>query len=316
LGKVPVNQILHGDCLEVLKTLPDDSVDLVFCSPPYEDARTYGIDFNLKEQDWVDWAFERFVECYRVSKGLIAWVVEGKTRNFQYSATPILLAADLYRADIRLRKPPIFHRYGICGSGGPDWLRNDYEFIVCASKGKLPWSDNTAMGHPPKWGPGGEMSYRLSDGSKVNQWGGTKKHSCPGRKKDGSRDHRIRPSHKMQTPSQHKRENGAKGHPGYEPPKLANPGNVIKCTVGGGAMGSKLAYDNEAAFPESLVEFFILSFCPPGGIVLDPFSGSGTTISVAIQNHRNYIGIDIRDSQVDLTNKRINEAGGKRKLFA
>jgi hypothetical protein len=62
--------------------------------------------------------------------------------------------ADLHRAGFNLRKPPIFNRVGIPGSGGPDWLRNDYEFIVCTTRtGKLPWADNTACGHPPKWAP-------------------------------------------------------------------------------------------------------------------------------------------------------------------
>lgn len=37
-----------GDCLDILRDMPSDSVDLVFCSPPYEAARTYGIDFNLR----------------------------------------------------------------------------------------------------------------------------------------------------------------------------------------------------------------------------------------------------------------------------
>lgn len=72
-------------------------------------------------------------------------------------------------------------------------------------------------------------------------------------------------------------------------------------------MGSSLAAANEAPFPESLAEFFIRSFCPPGGIVLDPFSGSGTTVAVALKNGREGIGVDIRQSQIDLTTRRIQE---------
>lgn len=73
-------------------------------------------------------------------------------------------------------------------------------------------------------------------------------------------------------------------------------------------MGSSLAHENEAPFPESLADFFIRSFCPPGGIVMDPFSGSGTTAAAAIKSGRNYIAMDIRESQVDLTNRRCEEA--------
>lgn len=55
---------LHcGDAIKIMSNMDTDSVDLVFGSPPYEDARTYGIDFNLKGQDWVDW----MVEVYKTS---------------------------------------------------------------------------------------------------------------------------------------------------------------------------------------------------------------------------------------------------------
>ena len=72
-------------------------------------------------------------------------------------------------------------------------------------------------------------------------------------------------------------------------------------------MGSKLAHENEAPFPEKLAEFFIRSFCPPGGKVLDPFVGSGTTPSVATALGREAISIDVRESQCDLTRRRLSE---------
>lgn len=318
--------ILLGDSLDLMKAMPDASVDLVFCSPPYEAARTYGIDFKLKGQDWVDWAVVRFVECVRICRGMVCWVVEGQTRKFRWSAAPVLFMADLHRAGVHLRKPPAFARVGIPGSGGPDWLRNDYEFIVCGSRGgKLPWSDNTAMGKPPKWGPGGEMSYRDSSGVRRNQWGGTAGATIAERKADGSRGKKQRPSHKFmsmtsrgsngerklaggrKTPSQTQRQNGEDGSQSYEMPTLANPGNVIKCNVGGGVMGSRLAHENEAPFPETLAEFFIRSFCPENGSVLDCFCGSGTTLAIAIRCGRKAIGMDVRQSQIDLSRRRIAE---------
>lgn len=270
-------ETIEGDCLEVMRGLADNSVDLVFCSPPYEAARTYGIGFKLRGEEWVEWAKPRFLECLRVSRGLVAWVVEGQTRDYRYSAAPLLLMADLHRAGVRLRKPPVFNRVGIPGSGGPDWLRNDYEFCVCASGGKLPWSDNTAMGKPPKWAPGGEPSHRTKSGRRVRR-------THPKRDADGT-----------------------KNVQGYNPPKIANPGNVISCLVGGGRIGSKLAHENEAPFPEYLAEFFIKSFCPVGGVVLDCFSGSGTTAAVAVKTGRRFLAIDCRAEMVDLTKRRVEE---------
>lgn len=270
--------LICGDCLEVMRGMLDDSVDLVFCSPPYEAARSYGIGFSLKGQAYVDWCVERYLECLRVSCGLVAWVIEGRTQKFRYSASPILLMADLHRRGVKLRKPPIYRRDGIPGSGGPDWLKNFYEFIVCASDGRLPWSDNTAMGHPPKFPPGGRPSHQSRDG-RVNR------PRLLERRPDGSRQIRE-----------------------YKPPEKANPGNIIDCGPGGGShMGSELAHENEAPFPLQLAEFFIRSFCRPGGIVLDPFSGSGTTGDAALRTGRNYIGIDVRESQIDLTRRRLAE---------
>ena len=90
--------------------------------------------------------------------------------------------------------------------------------------------------------------------------------------------------------------------------EIANPGNVLSLKVGGGLMGSKLAHENEAPFPESLPEFFIKSCCPPGGTVLDPFGGSGTTLAAAVLNGRIAHCIDIRESQADLMHRRYLEA--------
>lgn len=277
-------RIEQGDAARL--PLADKSVDLVFCSPPYEAARTYGIGFNLRGQAWVDWAVGCFMEHLRVSRGLVAWVVEGQTRQYRYSASPALLMADLHRRGVKLRKPPIYRRDGIPGSGGPDWLKNHYEFIVCAAHGRLPWSDNTAMGHPPKFPPGGKPSHHSRDG-RVNSLRPLE------RRPDGSRPLRL-----------------------YKPPVRANPGNIIDCGPGGGRhMGSTIAHANEACFPESLAEFFIRSFCPPDGTVCDPFAGSGTTLAVALKHGRKAIGFDIRESQVELSRRRCEEAiataGGK-----
>jgi hypothetical protein len=66
-----------------------------------------------------------------------------------------------------------------------------------------------------------------------------------------------------------------------------------------------LAHENEVPFPEALAEFFVRSFCPPGGLVLDCFSGSGTTGAVAVRHGRRFAGCDIRPSQVELSRRRI-----------
>lgn len=273
--------IFCGDCLKVMSGhMPSDSVDLVFGSPPYEDARTYGMDFGLKGQEWVDWMVKVYKESLRVCTGLVAFVVQGRTRRFKWSATPALLMAYLHRSGVNLRNPPIYYRSGIPGSGGPDWLRSDYEWIICATPpGRLVWSNNTACGHPPKYKLGGPLTHRKKDGARVRLTNGGMRLPNGKRRKHGYTLGKI---------------------------KVANPGNIIQCS--GGHLGCKIAHENEAPFPEKLAEFFIKSFCPPGGTVLDPFCGSGTVPAVAKQIGRHYIGIDIRPSQATLSLRRLAEA--------
>lgn len=294
-------KVEQADCIEFLNSLPADSADLVFGSPPYEKCRLYlenGEDLGIARdtEEWVAWMVEVSKVARRVCRGLVAWVVEGQTRGYRYSCSPFLLAADLHRAGFHLRKPPIYKRVGIPGSGGPDWLRNDYEPIICFTRGgKLPWSDNTACGHPPKWGPGGEMSYRRADGARKNAVPKMGSGEC----RNGSKRRKVMTKVRAGTHSQESTY--------YEPPDLANPGNIIDCIVGGGNMGSHLCSANEAPFPEKLADFFIRSFAPPGGLVVDPFSGSGTTGARAKYWNRNFHGCDLRQSQVELSRLRIAE---------
>lgn len=243
--------------------LAADSVDLVLCSPPYEAQRSYAeLDFSLTGQEWVDWAFVCFSECLRVSRGLVAWVVEGRTEDFAYSQTPQRLGVALQDAGFIVRKPPVYARQGIPGTGGPDWLRNDYEPIICASKcRKLPWADSTALGTKPKY--------------KSPRW-------ATNRGRDGERKS-VR----------------------YVDPDISNPGNIISGTVGHGHLGWVDAHENEAPFPEWLADFFVRSFCPPNGIVLDCFSGSGTTVAAALKAGRKGIGFDLRASQCWLGETRV-----------
>jgi hypothetical protein len=292
-------QVVQGDCLRWLATLPAGHADLVLFSPPYEDRRTYGIGFNLKGQDWVDWLVPRFQAALRVCRGLVACVVDGPTKDYKWSATPFLLGAALHRAGVCLREPPVYKRYGIPGSGGADWLRGDYEHVICATNGgPLPWSDNTALGHPPKAG---------DDGRCVNDRRGSERDRARG---NGSLGYatpeevaRLGP-HRARLEAG--RRPGRRRTQGYTDPDEVNPGNVIDCgVVGGFRMGDDLAHDNEAPFAERLVEFFVRSFCPPGGLVLDPMCGSGTTGAVAVRWGRRFRGCDIRPGQVELSRRRI-----------
>jgi len=82
-------------------------------------------------------------------------------------------------------------------------------------------------------------------------------------------------------------------------PKGKNPGDVWSLN---------LQPSNEkhiAMFPEKLISPMILSGCPKGGVVCDPFFGAGTTGVVAKKLSRNYIGIELNPKYIKLAERRL-----------
>jgi hypothetical protein len=310
----------------------DQTFDLTLTSPPYMDARTYGIGAQRGCVAWVEWMLKVVTECQRVTKGPVIIVAAGVTRDRNYWPGCEGLMWEWWKrgGDCQLYRPVFWHRVGIPGSGGKDWFRADVEYAMCFKRpGKLAWADPTACGHPPKWGPGGEMSHRTSGGKRVNQWGGVGSANGfgdrfkRGEKRVNQWGHSIdsgatvmdgefvrskgrRPSHVEADRTHTKRlADGTMETQGYNVPVLANPGNLVKTIVGGGTMGHPLAHENEAPYPEKLCERFIKSLCPPGGFVLDPFSGSGTTVDTAVKLGRRGVGCDIRENQCQLGTRRM-----------
>lgn len=316
-----------GDSLEIMRAMPDKCVDLICGSPPYEKARLYlenGENFGIarETEDWVKWMIEVFRESLRICKGLVAYVVgHGSNGASEWSGAPALLMADLLRSGISLRNPNVglYKRSGIPGSGGKDWYRADYEWIICATDGRMriPHSDNTACGKKWQMFSGGDYSHRTKEGKRVKNPRVKKIVVTPMGDHKNSLNKKNKKVRRIQITST----------PGYkdgdletkkvdrEVNEIANPGNtiIIDCgCVGGGHMGSNISHDNEAPYPEQIPDRFIRSHTHPGDTVMDPFSGSGTTVALAIKNNRKFIGIDLRPSQIKLTKRRIKQAIGRK----
>ncbi len=306
-------QIIQADALHL--PLEDQSVDLVFGSGPYTDCRTYD-DGTLPEghvvsmdcQEWVQWMLKVTTEALRVSKGAVVWVAWGPTRDRNYQPACEGLIWEWFKQGGSMYRPCYWRRIGIPGSGGDDWFRGDIEYVMCFKRpGPLPWADNTAMGHVPEFDPGGAMSHRSADGTRANDpWKVAKRGGgVGGRRKDGSKKlgTNVNRNTKIIT---RRDKTGSRDDGSYTKPAISNPGNLINTGAGGSCNIAKMGSKNEAPFPEFLAEWFIRSLCPPDGVVLDPFSGSGTTAAVAVKTGRRAIASDIRTSQTELTLKRIN----------
>lgn len=282
--------------------LANRSVDLVLGSPPYCDARTYGIGAQRQCQEWVDWMMIVSGEACRVSRGLVIWIAAGVTRNWIYQPACEGLMYRWWQSGGGIWRPAHWHRVGIPGSGGKKWLRSDIEYALCFHSKELDprtiYGVPTANGHPPKWGLGGKMSHRTPDGARVNQLG----HYFDS--VHGSRD------------GVRRGKNGEEVEQNCTVPAIANPGNLIQgIPVGGGSLGHHLAHDNEAPYPIKLAQWFIRGWCPPKGRVFDPFLGSGTTMHAAKEEGRIGIGSDIRLNQCQLTARRMVDVNRQGVLF-
>lgn len=271
-----VTEVLVGDAADLLRAQPDQSFDLVFTSPPYENARTYedgmpqGRKFRLRGQPWADWLSPIIADCCRVSRGLVFVNMSSVVRGFSYSGAVEMLVADLLRHHglVCGPAPYAWTKNGVPGSGSKHYHRRCWEpvYAFCLPD-RLPllWSDPLAYAVSPRCAPGGQFSNRKKDGRRT-----------------GSRYHGKR------------KPNGKLRFKWYTPPKIANPGNVVCISVGGGNLGHKLAHGSEAPMPQALAERFIAWYCPPGGSVLDPFAGSGTTLAAAASMGRQAVGFELR----------------------
>ncbi len=262
-----------ADALTWLRALPDRAAALVFTSPPFEDRRGYDGVPARRGQDWVDWLRPVVAEAARVSAGLVVVNAAGPVRGRSYSPAVEWLVADLTRRDGLACGPAPWcwdKGTGTPGSDGrcPDkYQRRDWEPLYAfARPDRLPlaWTDAAAFGRPPTSAAPGRRRVR---------------------KRGRAGADRLDEQH-------------------YAPPAVANPGNVIRAPVGGRHPGSRFGRGGEAPMPLRVAERLVCWYCPPGGVVADPFAGTGTTLHAALQHGRRFVGCDVRASQVRTCERR------------
>ncbi|HMN40967.1 MAG TPA: site-specific DNA-methyltransferase [Phycisphaerales bacterium] len=130
----PLNRVVEGDCLEVLKRMPDELVHLTVFSPPYDGIRDYKEDWSLDYQTLGAEVFRTSVD------GAICAVVIGDgTKNFAKSLTTFRWAVDWCdRVGWKLFECCIYARHGNPGAWWSQRFRVDHEYILIFFKGKRP----------------------------------------------------------------------------------------------------------------------------------------------------------------------------------
>ena len=265
-----INKIIQGDCEEVLKELPDNSIDLIFTSPPYADqrAKTYG---RIKPDHYVDWFMPKAAQFFRVLKPSDTFILNIKERVVDGERHTYVI--DLI---LRMREQGwlwteefIWHKKNSYPGKWPNRFRDNWERLIQFNKQK-----QFAMYQEAVMVPIGDWAKdRLSSLSKTD---------------------RIRDEFRVGS-------GFGKNVSNWLGRDKVYPTNVIY-------MATECANMNHSAtFPEELPAWFIKLFTKSGDIVLDPFVGSGSTTVAAIQLGRNYVGIDISHEYVELARDRVSE---------
>jgi len=231
---VEVDYIKRGDCLELMKDIPDKSVDLTVTSPPYDNLRTY--NGNIEQ-----WSFEKFQaiakELYRVTKqgGVVVWVVGDATIKGSETGTSFRQALYFKEIGFNLHDTMIYEKAQACFGSNLCYLQS-FEYMFVLSKGR-PKSINFLRDRP-------------------NVRSGREKMAKQGLSIDGEKSERIYKVMKKMG----KRKNiwtygvggGSTGHPAVFPERLAqdhilswsNEGDVVLDPFIGSGTTAKMAVLN------------------------------------------------------------------------
>jgi site-specific DNA-methyltransferase (adenine-specific)/site-specific DNA-methyltransferase (cytosine-N4-specific) len=265
--KIAAN-ILLGDCKDILKKLSDNSVDLIFTSPPYADQRknTYG---GVSPDKYVQWFLPISEELLRVLKptGTFMLNIKEKVVDGERSTYVMELVIEMRRQGWLWTEEFIWHKKNCYPGKWPNRFRDAWERLLQLNKQKT-----FAMYQE-------EVMVPMGDWAK-------------GRLKNLSETDKIRDNSKVGS-------GFGKNISNWLDREKAYPTNVLHLAT---ECSNK---NHSAAFPEGLPEWFIKLFTKEGDTVLDPFMGSGTTNFVAQRMNRNSIGIEISPEYYEIVKKQL-----------
>ncbi len=261
-------EIYLGDSKDQLKLLPDNSVDLIFTSPPYADQRknTYG---GIPPDRYVEWFLPISEQLMRVLKptGTFVLNIKEKVVNGERSTYVLELILELRKQGWLWTEEFIWHKKNCYPGKWPNRFRDAWERLLQFNKSRrFNMYQEEVMVPMGDWA---KMRLRkLSDTDKIRD-----------NSKVGS--------------------GFGKNISNWLNREKAYPTNVLHLAT---ECSNK---NHSAAFPEELPEWFIKLFTRENDTVLDPFMGSGTTLIVANRMRRNSIGIDISREYCEMVKKRL-----------
>jgi len=265
---LPLDSIICGDALQVLRSFPNDFVDLIVTSPPYADKRksSYG---GIHPDRYVQWFLPIAHELKRVLKpyGTFMLNIKEGVSDGERETYVLELILEMKKQGWLWTEEYIWHKRNSYPGKWPNRFRDSWEHCLQFNKQRqFSMYQESVMVPMGDWAKARlrnlSKTDKRRDESKVGSGFGKNISNWLGRKK-------------------------------------AYPNNVLHLAT---ESGNK---NHSATFPLALPKWFIKLFTKPGDVILDPFLGSGTAAVAAKQLGRRYIGIEILKEFCAHAEKRI-----------
>lgn len=359
--------IEQGDCLELMKKLPDASVDVCITSPPYFNLRDYGVDGQLgAEHDpdsYISNLIAVFSEVYRVLKdGGSCWVnIDDVYSDQSLQCIPDRFKIRMVESGWLCRNEIIWHKPNAMPSSAKTRFNGDFEKMFFFTKKKkylFHTQYEPLKSAPPKTEKVSKKTagkYASTEQEASVRQGMTKRRgekiilvrkNLPSQEEfvnflrsKTTLDAIVENSALKRSKVEHwfRRDQSGFAYPSVEDwnaikwllddwseefkeidrkmiDVTLETDDILKNVHKGRIKRAVWSINTKpfkgyhyAAYPEELVRIPILACSSEGGVVLDPFSGSGTTAVVAKKLKRHYIGMDLNEDYVNMARRRLSE---------
>lgn len=265
-----INKIYNLSCLDGLKQLDNESVQLCFTSPPYSSMKKYDVFEGIAPDKYNDWFIPIVKELDRVIK---------QTGSF------ILNIND--KVESKFRNPFVFELVTrIC-------KETNFKLFE-----RLFWNKGKYLPHPKRFGD--KVEYLFWFAKSENFYFNIEEMRVPYDEK--SKKRMLKPIKKRFNRTE-ENQNTVEYKDWKENPNGALPSTLI--TIG--SESHRVSDKHFACFPLKLASYFIKGASQEGDLVLDPFVGTGTAAVSARDLKRNYLGFDISPEYVSISNNRLNQ---------
>ncbi|EKN4181131.1 site-specific DNA-methyltransferase [Yersinia ruckeri] len=290
-------QVFIGDCIDSMRKMPGQSVHSCITSPPYYGLRDYGVEGQIGLEESPEAFIQRLVGVFREVRRVLRddgtlWVNMGDSwdKGKQLNGMPWRFAFALQNDGWILRQDIIWHKSNPMPESVRDRCTKAHEYIFLLSKSKRYYFDHEAIREPSVY-RGKNTGVGFGHGMDKSDRNRGRVSARDNFKRKDSKRAVVIPGQNVGTHRADRKDTVSDG--------MRAKRNVWTVAT----RGYKEAHF--ATFPPTLIEPCVLAGCPAGGVVLDPFGGSGTTAGVAIGNGRKAILCELNPAYADLVPARI-----------